>query len=395
MITPYTDKEKCTGCTACKSVCPTQAIEMCPDQDGFLYPAVNAEVCTMCGLCQRICPIEIPVSDGRPLATYAAVHRDECVLKNSSSGGAFSAIAQVVLSEKGVVFGCTLNQDLKAVHVGVESFSEIGKLQGSKYVQSEVGSTFLQVKKHLEEGRQVLYTGTPCQITGLKAFLRKDYSNLLTVDLICHGVASPAFFSGYIQWLRKRLRAEILEFRFRDKAKMGYGCFGSVTYKKDGKVQSEVIIPILNYYYYYLKATLYRDCCYTCKYACSDRQGDFTIGDYWGILEAHPEINASNGVSVLLVNSEKGMDLVNKLNDYLVLTKSSFERASAKNVNLVRPSSKNAIRDKVLSVFREGGFEAVAVQYYRINKFDIILYRVKSAIPFPLKQVIKSILGKT
>jgi coenzyme F420-reducing hydrogenase beta subunit len=396
MITPYADKQSCSGCTACKSICPKQAIVMYPDQDGFLYPTVDFDLCKRCGLCQEVCPIETPISDDKPLATYAAVHRDSTVLEMSSSGGAFSAIAETVLSNNGVVFGCTLDEDMKAVHVAVESVYEIRKLQGSKYVQSDVGLTFLQVKEYLEQGRQVLYTGTPCQIAGLKAFLCRDYANLLTVDLVCHGVASPSFFEGYIEWLGNRLRGRILDFRFRDKSKKGWGCFGSVTYEKGSKILNKVIIPRFNYYYYYyLKAALYRDCCYTCKYACDGRQGDLTIGDYWGIDKAHPEVDVSRGVSVLLVNSEKGMRLIGELEKHLLLIDSSFDKACAANVNLVRASTKTDIRDEVLQVFRENGFKAVAEQYYRANRLDIAIYRLKCAIPAPLKQIVKGILGRS
>jgi coenzyme F420-reducing hydrogenase beta subunit len=365
---------------------------MVEDRDGFIYPNKDTDICTTCGLCVKVCPIDKPISREKPLTTFAAVHKDLELLKNSSSGGVFAALCSLVFENKGVVFGCTMNDKLEPEHVSINCKSDMKKIQGSKYVQSNVKNTFAETKKYLQEGRQVLFTGTPCQIAGLKYYLGMDYENLITADLICHGVPSPTFFRGYINWLEKSRNAEVIEFIFRDKSKAGMGCIGKATYFKNKELfYEEAIISTLHYYYYYfLEGDIYRECCYDCKYASSGRMGDFTMGDYWGIEKAHPEINTGLGVSVLLVNNDKGMELVDKLN--LNLTKSTFEKASAYNGNLLHPTPKRDKREAILKTFRDGGFQAVNEQYRKDLGNKYLLHKVKAMIPVTIKKKAKKIL---
>lgn len=193
------DKKECCGCSACASVCPKNCITMSEDSEGFLYPHVDESVCIDCHLCERVCPMINHGKDREPLAVYAAKNSNETIRMQSSSGGIFTLLAERVIDEGGVVFGASFNDRWEVVHDHVETKEELAKFRGSKYVQSKIGDNYRKVKLFLSEGRNVLFSGTPCQISGLKKYLRKDYDNLLAVDFICHGVPSPGVFRTYLQ----------------------------------------------------------------------------------------------------------------------------------------------------------------------------------------------------
>ena len=400
MIKLFNGKEDCCGCTACKSICPKHAIMMQPDEDGFLYPHINENLCIKCGLCKKVCPFENSsqiaehLFDGKPIAAYAAIHNNMEILKSSSSGGVFPAVASIVLDNNGVVFGCTMYSNMEAEHISIDSINGIKKLQGSKYVQSNVKKTFQETENYLKEGRLVLYTGTPCQIAGLKSYLGKDYENLITIDLVCHGVPSPTFFKGYINWFEKKVNGRIVDFKFRNKSKIGMGCIGKAIYIKNGRIYKKAIIPSCNYYYQYFEnGDIDRECCYRCKYASGDRPGDFTMGDYWGIENVHPKIDTQNGVSVLLVNSKKGMQLIGKINGFLKLTESSFEKARIYNGNLNHPTHMSDKRELIFKTFRESGAYAVDRMYRESVGKKMIWYRIKAMIPNSFKRRIKKLFG--
>jgi len=378
------------------NVCPKQAISMKPDEDGFLYPVIDEALCVECGLCTKACAFQnVPITADEPLATYAAINRNQVTLFDSSSGGVFAALASLVFEKDGVVFGCAFNGDMKPEHICVDNPADMKRLQGSKYVQSDVKNTYAEAQKYLKEGRHVLYTGTPCQIAGLKSCLGKDYSNLTTADLVCHGVPSAAFFKGYIAWLEEKLNGKITVYKFRDKSKVGMGLVGKVTFQKSGKSRGEIVyFPSHYYYYYFLHGDIYRDSCYECKYAGGSRQGDFTMGDWFGIEESHPEIETRNGVSVLLVNSEKGMALIGELSELLNLTKSTFEQARVQHDQLRQPAARSDRREAILQTWREGGYQAVADEYYKANRKRILISRIKMMVPQPVKRTLKRLLGR-
>lgn len=274
---------------------------MKPDADGFLYPEIDPNKCVECGVCKRVCKYK--TSDLNAVeSTYAVTNRDEKQIMKAASGGLFSAAASAILSDGGCVFVATLTFDSghpDTHHIMVENKEELWKLQGSKYVQSRIGRTYQQAKECLQNGRTVLFSGTPCQIAGLKSYLGKVYENLYTMDLICHGVPSAEFFDGYIQELNKKYRGKVTEYKFRDKTK-GWGmntAFEIVrgdkktTIFKTAKVQS-----YLSLFYDY---KIFRENCYSCPYAGSSRVGDMTIGDYWGIENEHPELDHTQFVEVL------------------------------------------------------------------------------------------------
>lgn len=395
MIVLFDRKADCCGCAACMNICPKNAIEMEPDSDGFVFPQIDRDLCIECGLCKRVCAFQnVPVPNNKPLATYVGINKNTDVLINSASGGVFAALAEFIFQRQGVVFGCAYCEDMRPKHIGIDNVLHMERIQGSKYVQSEINASYSKVREYLEDDRWVLFTGTPCQISGLKSFLGKDYPQLLTADLICHGVPSANFFVGYMRCLEKGIGGEIIDFNFRDKTK-GWGLNSKVIYKRNNEMCERQIPTIDSYYYrYFLKGEIYRESCYSCKYACSHRVADFTMGDYWGIENAHPEVKAQKGVSVLLVNNERALKLVEKLKKYLELTESSLELASKQNAQLNKPTPMGGNRDKIFKAWRLGGYNAVAQEYYRTHKYAIISAKIKSFVPLPIKKIIRSVLKR-
>ena len=262
----HKDKSKCYGCRACEKVCSHNAITMEPDDEGFLYPILNESLCVNCGLCKNVCPHDNDFSADEPLSVYALQNSSEDVLSGSSSGGAFSALADYVTENNGAVCGCVFDDNFRAIHTVTENTAVIEKMKGSKYVQSDTANSFKEVKVRLENGQRVLFTGTPCQVDGLKRFLKKDYENLITVDLICHGVPSPLLLSEYIKTTEKK-KGKITDLKFRDKLRNGWRSEGTVVYKMGGKKKVLTISPFKDRYYnlYYIRNSVSRMCCYSCK----------------------------------------------------------------------------------------------------------------------------------
>ncbi len=390
MVKLYARKESCCGCAACMNACPEGAITMEADEYGFLYPKVNEGLCKECGLCKSVCAFQNSEEAGsEPLAAYVAVNNDCTALSKSSSGGIFAALASLVLAQKGVVFGCAWNSRIEPLHLCIDNPGDIERLQGSKYVQSSINNAYAEAKKYLDKGRKVLFTGTPCQIAGLNAFLKKKYNNLITADLICHGVPGAAFFKGYIEYLEVKLKGEVIDFKFRDKSK-GWGYTGKVLYRKNGLIKEKSISQFTSYYYnYFLKGDIFRDSCYKCKYAGSSRQGDFSMGDYWGIENIHPEVDKNNGVSALIVNSKKGISLIEALEKYLTIRGSTYENVKAYNDRLIKPMVLGDRREKILNTWLEGGYRAVAGEFQR--KY-FVANSIKRVLPEPVKNFIKKLL---
>lgn len=341
----------CTGCMACYNACPKQAVEISDSPDGFLYSAVNADKCVDCGACERACPIVSPLSplgNGHPQA-YAVWHKkDRCF---SSSGGAFSAFARKVIEKDGVVFGAAFDEDLHLRHTEVWDVEGLAALRGSKYVQSEIGETFRKIKKYLQEGREVFFCGTPCQVAGLRGYLGKSYDNLLTADLACHGVPSDGIFQMYLKKLKNRLgKAEILiknyEFRRRD----GWGLAPSISTTSNCR-------PLYGVDALYMEAfdkgAIFRESCYHCPFARLPRVGDVTLADFWGIGRHGKKFkhNVMKGVSLVLVNTERGYHALSTLVDDTFIEERTLEEALVENHNLTAPSKCHPRRNEIMGAF--------------------------------------------
>lgn len=368
-------REDCCGCGACANRCPRDAIELRLDEFGCRYPVIRAERCVGCGLCKDACHFQKRNTAPLPDTAYAAQAVYEGLLNGSASGGMFAALARVVLEAGGAVAGCALERDgggLLPRHILIRDLSELPKLQGSKYVQSIPGDIYRRVRGELEAGRQVLFSGTPCQVDGLKGYLGRPYPGLLTVDLVCHGVPGDGFFADYIRALETRRRAAVTDFRFRDKSG-GWGLHGSVTFRAKNGREKRKRFPAgsCSYYHLFLTGESYRDSCYRCPYACMRRPGDLTLGDFWGIDSRHPEylkenggsLDAEKGISCLLVNTAKGRAALDMLSAAVELRPSRPEAVAHANGQLNHPAVPGKNREKILSLYRGYGYPAVEVWF--------------------------------
>lgn len=364
-------KTDCCGCGACNNVCPKNAIDMVPDEFGCIYPQIHKDRCVGCLLCIKVCAYQKNNDGHVPKYAFAARAQDIDLLHLSASGGVFAVLCENVIADNGIVFGCAfeyINGCLVPFHKGIESSDDLPKLQGSKYVQSNTKDTFSEVKNALRSKRRVLYSGTPCQIAGLMSFLRQeDCSQLFTIDIICHGVPGNQFFQDYLSSLEKKNR-KIISFQFRDKT-FGWGLNAKYSYcNKKGKSKSKLLPASLSSYYsYFLNSETYRDSCYSCIYANSNRQGDITIGDYWCIEKEHPdylvenggEICVSNGVSCILVNTSQGEELLSQYGEKLLCKESQFAKIARWNGQLTAPSKHTTKRYELIDAYREGGYKEI------------------------------------
>lgn len=341
VLQKYNPKE-CCGCRACEQVCTHHAITMKVDGEGFLYPTLDEKSCVDCGLCETVCPMQNAAKtlncDG---AAYAAQNKCEKDLLTSSSGGMFIVIAKHIIGKGGIVYGAAYDGGTSVCHQRVETEEELERFKGSKYVQSDTAKTYSQVRKDLREGRYVYYTGTPCQIAGLKLFLRKDYPLLITSDLVCHGTPSHKIFDIMVQHMQDEAKAQFVDYSFRDKKTHGWACSSSSSYKKpNGKI---LYVKYSRHMEAYFKAFITGDLmrwnCYQCPFARYNRVGDITIADYWNVKKAHPEFpNISNGVSLVMVNTRRGDDLLKDISDNVVLMNLAKEEAMESNWNLRQPT---------------------------------------------------------
>ena len=310
------EKHNCCGCGACVQICPKQCISMSEDNEGFLYPHVNSAICIDCGLCEKVCPVINQNEPNEPLAVYAAKNTNEEIRLKSSSGGIFTLLAEQVITEGGVVFGARFNEGWEVIHDYTETVEGLEAFRGSKYVQSFIGDNFKVAKQFLNNGRKVLFSGTRCQIAGLKKFLQKDYENLLTVEVVCHGVPSPMVWRDYLEYKRAERAAGkntvssslnelpvITGISFRDKTngwkKYGFKiCYAASkaaenSVSKSGNKANCEITPFKEDLLMkgFLKDIYLRPSCYHCAARQGKSGADISIADYWGIQSIHPEID--------------------------------------------------------------------------------------------------------
>lgn len=378
--------KSCCGCSGCEQICPKNCISMKPDSEGFLYPEVDESICIECGICIKHCPILTDVSRCNIPKVYAAKYKDRGSTFKSTSGGLFIPIAKSVLSMGGVVFGCAYDENLVAKHIKVETEDELYRLQSSKYVQSDTRGIYKQVKTELQNGKEVLFSGTGCQAAGLRSFLGKDYGNLLITDIVCHGVPSPKLFKNYIDYMGKNLGGTLTSYNFRSKEKRGWDLY----YKAENGQKSKSDYGFFDpYYSAFLYCKTYRESCYECKFANKNRVSDITLADYWGIQKFHPEFFDENGVSLVLVNTEKGKKYLEKIKDKLEIIESDYNKASVMNANLVHPSKRPSCRDSIYDGFDCGNFETYAKTKlaFKINPKT----KIKKMIPLGVKRFLRKL----
>ena len=390
--------EECCGCGACVCVCPRGAVSMCEDPAGFTFPRVDESLCVRCGKCVDVCVFtdRFVGANGDP-AVYAAVTNDSAILSESSSGGVFTELANAVIDRGGVVFGAAWTDDLSVAHIRVDSKDELKKLRGSKYVQSSTGDTFRQVKELLKDGVPVCYSGTPCQIAGLKSYVGDADDGLLTVDIICHGVPSTKMLHDDLEAVSGAKISDIDRVSFRDKSFGWDKKTGRIVSGKGTKKYSTVTSP---YYFFFLKGEVFRDSCYNCRFPSEGRQGDITLGDYWGIdreLVSQLGADPDKGISCVLANTENGRKWLADIGERLTLVASDRKSVERKNVQLTRSSAPLPEHETLLEGYKINGYSAIRNGFKNRSK-DRLIGALKNIMPSKLKRAIantvSSIKGK-
>lgn len=356
------EKEKCCGCSSCASVCIKGALRMKEDVEGFLFPSVNAKLCVKCGACVAACPITNGdnFAEAEPKAYAATCVQDDLVCQ-CSSGGVFALLAKQILNQSGCVFGAAFTKQMVVEHICVEHENELKALFGSKYVQSSIGSSYILCKNELQKNRRVLFTGTPCQVAGLKQFLKKEYDNLLTMEVICHGVPSPKILKKHIANKEKKTCMRIVNFCFRSK-KTGWENY-SVEYKyEDGSIESVMHRDDL-YSRVFLSNLALRKSCYTCEFKNGKSGADITCGDFWGIENVVPQMYSDKGVSLVLCHSDKGRTAFDKILPELVFEQVDFNDAVVGNPSYLYSTRQPAARKLFFNDINKKNIE-VCIHYF-------------------------------
>lgn len=347
-------KEVCTGCSSCMNACPQDAITMVSNNEGFKYPVIESTKCIGCRICQKACPKLNKNNHYKCFdqKVYACISTNDEYLMKSASGGAFFELAKTIIEKKGIVFGASYDENMIVHHCKAESIEELIKLLSTKYVQSEVRNSYRQVKEALESGRMVLFSGTGCQIDGLYFYLKKNYANLYTCDLLCKGVPSPGLFKKYINYLENKIDKRIVNLNFRDKTYL-WGYYTTITTSDKKK---RPLRGIDGTFVRMLGMGMVRKCCYTCNFTSKSRIGDLTLGDFWKIGESKfYKENTERGCSAVIVNSKKGEDLMNLTNGRFLIELRDMEelingQSSALSHPIKEPQNRQVLFEKAISL---------------------------------------------
>ena len=387
---------RCSGCAACYAACARKAISMQPDEEGFAYPHVDESLCVNCGLCARACPSLHPKAPREPLFVYAAKAKDEALRMESSSGGIFSLLARQIISDGGIVYGAAIRgSDLSVCHCSAENEEELSWLRGSKYVQSDVGDTYGNVRTQLDAGRKVLFSGTPCQVAALRNFLGRDYENLVCVEVICHAAPSPLAWKKYLE---KRAAASA---KGRDSARPEAIVDRRISFRRKncGWKRYSMSLRFANDMEYLLDlradtflrgflAELYnRPSCHECSVRELRSGADITLGDYWNVHQRFPEMDDDTGTSVVLVDSEKGVALINRILPFCNMAESDYADIRRTNPAVYRSSPPHLKRDKFFKlILMDADFD---------KAIDSLLKRpLWRRMGSFVKRVVKKIIGK-
>lgn len=374
-------KDRCCGCRGCEQMCPHHAITCMEDENGFILPILDPALCVECGLCEKVCPIVNEDKGKHDIIgqCFASINNNSKTLSESSSGGVFSVIAEYTLENNGVVYGASFNESMQLTHIRVDSMKELGKLRGSKYLQSDTSGIFKEIKQLLKEGKLVYFTGTGCQVAALKCYLIKEYENLITSDILCHGVPNHKVFDEVIKELEVKYKGKVVDYKFRDKRINGWSCSSSCEIKKGSDFKYIGYDNIMQTYFNaFISGVMNREVCYKCPFACSYRCGDITLGDFWGVEKYLTLPNRRAGVSAILVNSDKGCQLINKFEKAgaITLIPANIEDVAVINETLHKPTAKPEFRDAFFEDFRNSPKRALKSYSNNLLK-SYLLYTAK------------------
>ncbi len=387
--------KSCTGCEACASICPMHCIDMKPNSDGFFYPVIDDDKCIKCKKCIKTCPNNSTLKTGMG-DFYMGWHKDEEVLLNSSSGGAFTAIADLILEQGGIVFGAWFNETEHTVqHIGIERANDLGKLRLSKYFQGRINDCYSIAAGELNKGRQVLFTGTGCQIAGLYMYLGRNYENLLTVDILCHGITSKKVIDAYIKSKERKYKKKVKSYKFRLKPSDSDWMNGGGTKMKLEFEDGSKIIEEKNtdtFFVGFNKYLFLRESCYECKYCGTDRVADITLADYWGVdLSKIPDKQRKNGVSLIVANSDKGSAIIAELSRDMIINTADRERAIAANQAFREPSSKNDRREEFFLKVDSFDFDELVHKY---NRKIYLKLKIRKMLGDTIYDYLKKVTGR-
>lgn len=398
----YNKRSDCCGCGICSLNCPKHAITMETDSEGFVYPIINNKECIDCGLCVKQCPHGKTVLN-EPVNSYAASNTDVEQKAHSTSAGVFAAIATAFLEKGGLVCGAAMfikNGQADVKHIMISSVGDLPKLQGSKYVKSDITDVIPQISVALARGESVLFSGTPCQVSGVKSMFKNTLDKLYTIDIICHGVPSLKFFNDYLQYIQKSSKKQLIDFCFRDK-ELGWGHRGSVTFEADYE-QKRVLSPDnSSYYSFFYKCEILRDSCYRCPYACKTRIGDLTIGDYWGAEQFNPELMSENGgpfvleegISCILENTTVGTELFGMTKDRIESRAIALDNILVVNTQLKAPAIFTKKRSRIFSIYCSKGYGGVEKLFKRWSNEEKLIRIFRKLVPQTIKNIIKTLLN--
>lgn len=363
---------KCFGCGACASVCPKECISMTENKEGFLYPVINADLCINCKKCQNICPLNNLNDTSSTPKAFCAQNKNDIEREKSSSGGIFLPLARKIIQRNGVVFGAAFNDCFDVVHMYAETEAELEKFCGSKYVQSNIGDSFIAAKKFLDEGRLVLFSGTSCQIAGLKSFLGREYNNLLTVDFICHGVPSPALWRKYLKSFNCGLPEKV---SFRDKS-TGWKSFSvKINFEHKNYSGKHFNDP---YMQMFLDNLTLRESCYSCPYKMKNIASDITVADFWGIETIEPDDN--KGTSLIFINTEKADALIKEIDSEIKIKEVCMSEAIKRNKAAFIPPERHGRREKYLKYVGRKGFDFIYDNCYNSTRLEKVKTKIAQII---------------
>lgn len=354
-----TDKKYCCGCTACYSICTHSAIMMARDEEGFSYPVINLEKCVGCGLCEQVCPMITVIPEGQqnqPII-YAAVNKNEEIYLSSSSGGIFFSLCEYIIHNKGIVYGAIFDDNFHVKHAAATTIEGCRKFQGSKYTQSDIREIFPKIKSELKSNIPVLFSGTPCQVSGLKNYLRKPYNNLYTCDLVCHGVPSPLLFKEYLTLISKGKR--IKSIAMKSKRPYEKGTAINIEFIQGKNIRRTLETDIWNTLYFNHYAL--RPSCHICPFTNFNRTGDITIGDFWNFEKVRPDFHTNQCISLVMINSRKGQYLFDQIRMKLDIELSNSKECTQHQLQYPAPIS--PLRDIFWKDYHAFGFPFVSRKY--------------------------------